>query len=470
MLNVAEAAFRKSASVSLEAEQNSNVSLSAVENSNRAYRLGGQFQLTQESARFNTDINLSLTREFNSAEEERTLPVGSFNTQWTISQKRLFWVLTDTVSVVLRDPLASSTVNDSEITNTFSTGPDWVIPFTPFTSLRFSGRYERVYYENEAQADRPRQNFTATLNHIINANWSADLSHSEIKEEFELRDITRSTDQVGLSFRGKRINWRAAAGQTDLGNASDDTDVSSFNFRYRVSSVVSLLGAYSKSVDSDIGRAISLAQRRTNEFQSLADGCRQGFGGGGGDCQDLPGVSVVAVEDIQAYRNDRDQFFLTAEDLAQSYEFQTDNALFETEEYSLGLEIALKRLQISLDYLESDEIQTIDVNTGGVIAEPDLLTRETARLTFRVPITGRLRSTASYEVRKPETTSLNVTSALEEEVISLGLEWAVEPTLSAFVRIVHTDVIEDEDINDGLTMFQEADSQRFIVGFKYNFQ
>lgn len=468
--DVTEAAFRKNASVTLEAEHNSNVSLTDVENSNRAYRLGGQFQLAQESARFNTDINLSVSREFNSDRDDRTLPVGALNSRWTISRKRLFWVLNDTVSVVLRDPLSASTVEESETTNTLSTGPDWVIPFTPFTSLRFSGRYERVDYENEAQADRPRENASVTLNHVINSSWSTDLSHSVIWEEFEQADSKRSTNQIGLSFTGKRINWRAAVGETELDGGNADTDVASFNFRYRVSSVVSLVGAYSESLDSDIGRATRFAQQRSGEFQFLADECRDSLGGGSGNCEDLPGVSVVAEEEIQTYRNDRDQRFLDTGTLAQSYDFQTDNALFETEDYSLGLQIALKRMQISLDYIESEERQSIDISTGGVIAEPDVISRETSRVTFRIPLTARLRSTAAYELRKPETRTLGRTSALEEELVTLGLNWSVEPMLSAFVKVIQTNVLEDADINDALIAQQEADGERYVIGFQYNFQ
>ncbi|MEJ2670245.1 MAG: hypothetical protein P8077_08400 [Gammaproteobacteria bacterium] len=54
----AQAAFKKDAAVSLEASYEDNAEISSNPNSNTAFILGGYFGLSQDSARFKTNVNL----------------------------------------------------------------------------------------------------------------------------------------------------------------------------------------------------------------------------------------------------------------------------------------------------------------------------------------------------------------------------------------------------------------------------
>lgn len=456
----AYAAFRKDASISVEAEHNSNVALTADETSNQAYRFGGKLALTQDSARFSTNVNLSLTREFNSDADDRTLPVGNLNSQWTIAQKRLFWVLNDTVSVALSSPLSVSTIDESEVTNVVSTGPDWIIPFSAFTNLRFSGRYERTDYESEGRADRPRKNASVTLSHVINAHWTTDLSHQAVWEEFDDNEVKLSTNQLGLGFQGKRINWRAAVGETEYEGNAFSSDVVNFNFRYRINSALSLFGTYAEALESDIGRTLAFAQRRAQDLGALVDRCLDPAAATLDGCDTLPG-----------FGGDNEGLFLT------NSNFQFDNALFETEEQSVGLQLALNRVNFLLEYLESEERQSIDASTGGLLNESDVLRSETARLSIKFPVTARLQASVLYELRNPEAQVVSVADgrvitddSLEETRVSFEMRWSVEPMLSAFFRAVHTEVTQTPGAGNTLTQILEADGERYAIGFEYNFQ
>lgn len=475
----AQAAFRKQASANFEAEHNTNVSLSNGDDvSNQSYRVGGRMALTQDSARFSTNLNFSLIQEFNSDRDGRILPSGTVNTRWTISPKRLFWSLNNTASQTLSDALSASIIEDLATTNVLSTGPDWVIPFSALTNLRFGGRYERVDYDNDDQEDRERNNASITLSHVMNKAWSTDISRSAFWESFSETDLKIISDQIGLSFRGKRVFWRASVGESDVEDGRVTTDTSAFNIRYQIGANVSLVGAYTQALDTDIGRASALAFQRVSDIASLSRDCAlDNAASGGGRCGNLPGVSVEIVDDVVRYRQDRDQSTsLTQLELATGFlsDFIIDDALFETARYSAGLQFSLKRVQIGVDYIETEERQSIDVQAVSELNQPEVIKTTTARVSLSFPISARLRSQMSAERRSPEREGgegVGLTNALDEDRISWELRWAVEPTLQSFLRVTHTDVArEDRDQDQQLIGSVDADSLRYVLGFTYNFQ
>lgn len=472
----AEATFRKNASVSIEAAHDTNASLGEVDNSNSSYTFGGRFQLNQNSARFSTNIDLSLSRELNQDFDSRTLPSGSLATQWTISQNRLFWTLNNNISQVLDNSLSFSTIENSDLTNVFSTGPTWVIPFSTLTSLRLSANHQRIDYDNSGQEDRQRNSASVFLGHTFTKLWSGDVSRSANWEEFTLGTTKVVTDQVGLSFRGKRISWRAAGGETQVEDGQLSTDTQSFSFQYRLSTTVSVFANYSEGLDSDIGQSLAFANRRASDIAFLSNQCFVGLATAGGTCNNLPGVTVGLADDGSVtYTRDRDQSRITQNQFNQSFLEIIDNtdALFESERTSAGIQIALNRASLSLSVQESEDRQSIELNTLVFDNDPDIVRSKSATVALNFPLSARIGASVSYVRRQPESDTLLLQSIAQEDRLSCNLTWAIEPMLQGFFRFAHTDVERSDLDSTGAVIANsetEADGQRFAIGFTYNFQ
>ncbi|MEJ2744024.1 MAG: hypothetical protein P8176_16520, partial [Gammaproteobacteria bacterium] len=265
----AQAAFKKDAAVSLEASYEDNAEISSNPNSNTAFILGGYFDLSQDSARFKTNVNLSLRREINNDADNRTLPSGSLDSRWVLAKDRLFWVVNDTVQQTRVNAFELDTRRNSSTTNALSTGPDLVVPFGVLTQWRTSARRDRIDYSNGAQMDRERDSASTTLSRTWSPRWSTDLSRNWEWETFTAFDRDVVTDTVGLNFNGNRISWRVATGQTDIDSGQLESDVHSANVRYRFTSTLSFVASYNRAFRSDISEALQLADQRLSNIQFL---------------------------------------------------------------------------------------------------------------------------------------------------------------------------------------------------------
>jgi len=461
-----EAAVRKDAAVSFRLDHDSNVNLTDPEQSNTGFVFGGDVGLTQTSARFNSQLRLRLERELNSDVADETRPSGYLSSRMTIIRNKLFWTFNDTFSQVRVNPLGADVIDNTANSNTLSTGPDLVIPFSASTQFRLSARHDRMDYDTSVRVDRSRDNASAFLSHAFSPRWSTTLSHEVTWESFDFVDRELSTSKAAINHNGKRLNWSVASGRSEVEGGLLDSDIRDASLRFRITPNSAFFASYSLSINSDISGTLSFANDRLNDISFLAGECTRELGGEVGACTRLPGVTAFPVDDLLwlYQRENLPGYLLSEQALLESYlrEFSFDSALFESEVYNVGLQLQLKRVLVQLTLRNDEQKQTFDAISGSALTSPEILTTESVNVTASFPVSGRLGAQLGYLDRKPKLETLLGITATEERRGTAMLTWTVEPRLYAFFSVNYSEF----DSNDTGT----RDNQNYALGFRYRLQ
>jgi len=102
---------------------------------------------------------------------------------WIIAPKRFNWIVEDTVQMVQTSITAPETPATLSLSNTFSTGPDLVFPFSSVNSILMGGRYGRIDIKN---SNTDNQRVTGYLQglHALSPLTKISLNYGAQRVEF----------------------------------------------------------------------------------------------------------------------------------------------------------------------------------------------------------------------------------------------------------------------------------------------
>lgn len=111
----------------------------------------------------------------------------------------LNWELSDNLRNVAQDSQGTDTPDNRTRKNIFRTGPVYVLPLTLVDQLRIAATYENTEFAEPEASDSDRLIGSASWNHLFNSLFSAGLSVSTNRAEFDTGAET-TTDVVSVIF------------------------------------------------------------------------------------------------------------------------------------------------------------------------------------------------------------------------------------------------------------------------------
>ena len=171
--------------------------------------------LEQDSGPFIIDANALLRYEdyVNNTFSDRLLFSLNNQAEWRIAPERFSWILGNYFTQVSIDPVDPATPDNTQNTNAFSTGPNFVLRLGPLNRLGTGIRYDYIYFE-ESDADNIRYSafaswlLTPASPHEYSLNLSGekvDFIDDDLNDNFTREDysLAFTTQYPGYSFRAE---------------------------------------------------------------------------------------------------------------------------------------------------------------------------------------------------------------------------------------------------------------------------
>lgn len=470
-------ALQADVSVHSSVEYDSNVSQTTkeLERSNTAYQIGADFYFSKQSARLSTRADFSIKYEENNTSSDRIQPRGYYVGELSLIPRRLTWTLEDVALQTRIDPNSASSVSNTTNTNTFTTGPDWVIPLSARDTLRLQSRYEKITYNDVPTSDRERTEGSLRWTRAFSRVWSAGLVYSYSDEGSLGRNGSNfqiENRQANVRRSGPRFDMSVALGEAQFDNQTKSTDTSQVDFRYRLNSRTSVFMNYAKRLDTDINSTLSFLSRRLGDISFLGKRCIEQAGSATQVvCDQLPGVQAHFENNVWVLDRDELGMRLPPESIAFSYlgTFNLNNAAFETENAGFGVNFQLSGWGLRVDYSVSEQTEFIANQALGVSNVPDVFEFETVTVSIDLPSSGKLSSVLRVSRRDNEATNLQQTDRIEEQVIALNSRLNFSHALSFNADLSYTEA-EDTEVLQGLApTLENSDGYAIRVGLDYAF-
>jgi len=148
---------------------------------------------------------------------DETLFDAKANAIWILSPQRFTWSVDDTYTQLLVDATAADTPANRTNTNTFSTGPDFTVRFSPVNSLALGARAGN-FYTSRRDIDNNRLSGTASWQYQSTAITTYSLNYEALKVNYDNdtinTDFTRQDVYVRARTRPSRSEFTLDLGKT----------------------------------------------------------------------------------------------------------------------------------------------------------------------------------------------------------------------------------------------------------------
>jgi len=150
---------------------------------------------------------------------DQTLYYLTSSAVWTLSPQRFFWTVEDTARQALIDNTAADTPANRVGINVFSTGPDFLIRFSPVQTLALGARLGDVY-TGRANEDSQRINGTAGWLYEASSVSTYSLNYQALGVKYEDNllndDFTRNDMFARAQYRPSRSQYTIDLGRSDI--------------------------------------------------------------------------------------------------------------------------------------------------------------------------------------------------------------------------------------------------------------
>jgi hypothetical protein len=217
-------------SLSAGATHSDNAGRSATDEvSDTRGELGLNLSYARDEGRLNArvDSNLQYRSYFDNSYDDEL--VGRFNGQasyWFIPE-RFSWVVEDNFGQTYINRAAVETPANSQNTNYFSTGPDFLLRLGSRTDLSLQGRWSDVSYET-SQADSQRLEGTVGLIRRLGERSSLSLNASaasvDVKDAAQGANYDSRSAFLGYEIEGARTQLSLNGGYTEVRRSGETFD------------------------------------------------------------------------------------------------------------------------------------------------------------------------------------------------------------------------------------------------------
>lgn len=159
-----------------------------------------------------------------------TLVDAKASAMWTLSPQRLTWSVDDTYTQLLVDATAVDTPDNRTNTNTFSTGPDLTVRFSPVNTLALGARAGN-FYTSRHDIDNNRLSGTSSWQYQSTSITTYSLNYDALKVNYDndslYTDFTRKDIYLRAKVRPSKSEYTLDLGKTDINPVRGrDTDSS----------------------------------------------------------------------------------------------------------------------------------------------------------------------------------------------------------------------------------------------------
>ena len=139
------------------------------------------------------------------------------NAVWILSPQRFTWSVDDTYTQLLVDATAADTPTNRTNTNTFSTGPDLTVRFSPVNSLALGARAGN-FYTSRGDIDNSRLSGTASWQYQSTSITTYSLNYEALKVNYNNdalnTDFVRQDIYIRARVRPSRSEFTLDMGKT----------------------------------------------------------------------------------------------------------------------------------------------------------------------------------------------------------------------------------------------------------------
>lgn len=191
------------------------------------YSLGGTLRYYNQQGRVDSDINLDLDWQDYDAPDFDNQVYGNMRARvnYAIVPERLDWVFQNDFGQGNRNPFSSSSPDNVENINYFTTGPEWTVRLGDAMGATLDAKYSNVWYEDSPN-NSDRYSGGLTLFRSFSAATRAYLRASYDDVQFDegalAPDFTQTELLAGYTIQGARTTLLAEAGYSEL-ETDDDT-------------------------------------------------------------------------------------------------------------------------------------------------------------------------------------------------------------------------------------------------------
>ncbi len=236
-----------------EARLNYSLGYASNHNSNHQLRSGGGDQSStvhtfdgrivgqSQGGRITSTMDLNFGYSTGSHVETRAVGSGGAHVDFAIRPQRLHWRFSDTLSRTLIDPTESSIDPDnSDLRNTFSTGPELTMDLFGRNRLVLQGTFSRTSHIEESNNDTESRSGAMEIERSVSERTAAAIRYNYVESELiETTGLSSEISRVensALTFRMSGPKWGLA---TQLGYGRDigtkfDTETGGIDFSYQL--------------------------------------------------------------------------------------------------------------------------------------------------------------------------------------------------------------------------------------------
>jgi hypothetical protein len=235
--------------------------------------VGTQLAYVQESRRFKTDVDLNAAYEhyFDDTFDDGVVGGVDASLDLSIVPDRFMWVFLENFGQIQSNRFASTTPENRENINYFTTGPDFIFHFGDSMSLTLSGRHSEIDYEKQnldGQQDGGGLSLARQLSGKSNLSFNVEAERLSFDDEAANASYDRQRAFLRYDATVARTSLKVDAGYTGLKIGGEKSS--------------GLLARLSLSRQISPGATLSLSAG--SEFSDSADLFRSG--------QDRNGVSL----------------------------------------------------------------------------------------------------------------------------------------------------------------------------------
>lgn len=238
------------------------------------YSLGGSLRYVNRQGRVNADVNLDLDWQDYDAPDFDNQLWGNARARinYTLVPERFVWVFQDDFGQGSRNPYSSSSPDNVENINYFTTGPEWTLRFGDVMGATLEAKYSNVWYEDSPN-NSDRFSGGLMLFHSFSPTSRAYVRGSYDDVQFDsgalAPDFTQTDLLAGYTVQGGRTNILAEAGYSELATDLDTQDGPMFRLHIERSFTASLRGQLRLGQEfNDAARDI----RSQGDFGTNSDG------------------------------------------------------------------------------------------------------------------------------------------------------------------------------------------------------
>lgn len=440
----------------------SNFRLDESDQSNTEHTVTAQATAQLTSGRVNTIADLALGYTNSNTVDDSLEGTGGLNIDIAIRPRRFSWTISNVLSETLIDASQSSIDPDnSDLRNTFSTGPSLTFRVTPRITLDIDGRFRRTKNFEQETADTEESEGNLQLTRAFSNRSEGGLDYAYVESELiddalESIDTREVLESAGIFYNISlsRLDIEAAAGYDREVRTGFDSEAGSLNLGYQLTRTLRLNASGSKALTTDAASDDAGLASEVDRFRQIQDACSSGSASSS-DCRlinRLTGEGRIGTGDL-----------LGENDFISSL-FTSSSGVFENERYSAGLSWTRDNTSVSVTVFEAERTDVLP-DAFASLLEPDREEVQGASLSATFAV-GR-RSSLGFGVTVSERDSFiydTVTlaesvSTNEEMNTALSFNYALRSNINTTTILGYSD--SERTSIEGVT--QEGDG--YSVGF-----